>query len=82
MFLLAIFSYVLAVRYPFKGLIYNLPTFASSLEKQEEKKMIEKYGVVGLGKLIYLFPYLLLNLKEKNSFGLFSFLKELLIFLM
>lgn len=75
MFLLGIFFYVLVVRYPFKGLIYNLPTFASSLEKQEEKKMIEKYGIVGLGKLIYLFPYLLLNLKEKNSFGKFSFLK-------
>ena len=75
MFLLGIFSYVLVVRYPFKGLIYNLPTFASSLEKQEEKKMIEKYGIVGLVKLIYLFPYLLLNLKEKNSFGEFSFLK-------
>ena len=57
MFLLGIFSYVLVVRYPFKGLIYNLPTFASSLEKQEEKKMIEKYGIVGLVKLIYLFPY-------------------------
>lgn len=75
MFLLGIFSYVLVVRYPFKGLIYNLPTFASSLEKQEEKKMIEKYGIVGLVKLIYLFPYLLLNLREKNSFGEFSFLK-------